>query len=97
WPRDWSSDVCSSDLVPPARDRHLVQAQLASVEEPEQFDVLEARLAERLELPGAVFLHVPRVAGPLAVGCESEHIWRAHVGGAARSEERRVGKEWWSR
>src|SRR4051794_31969536 len=53
------------DRVPAELDRQLVRAQLAGVEEAEQVDPLEVRLAERPELLGAILLHVPGIVGLL--------------------------------
>src|SRR3954469_9343907 len=47
--------------VPAEPDRELVGAQLAGVEEAEQLDPGEVRLAELAELGGAVLLDVPGV------------------------------------
>src|SRR5918994_3753615 len=49
------------DGVPAELDRQLVGAQLAGVEEAEDLDPVEVRLAERPELLGPVLLHVPGV------------------------------------
>src|SRR3712207_9282920 len=78
--------------VPPrALDGELVDAQLARVEQPEQLDGPEVRLAQRAELLGAVLLDVPRIArllGPL--GRQRQHVGCRDVRHAAgRSEERR--------
>src|SRR5690625_7408639 len=74
WPRDWSSDVCSSDLLDLG---------------PEPFRGLSG-----VELG---FEH-DRTVDQVQRGGEAED--RGHLGparGGARSEERRVGKEWRSR
>src|SRR5690606_40500666 len=79
--RDWSSDVCSSDLGA-ARDviqNHLLQLlALVAMEEPVSFDAPSLR-AEKIKALSAVRL--PREL--------SRHTARGQY--AARSEERRVG------
>src|SRR6188474_3743731 len=52
---------CLVEPVPAQPDRDLVEAQLARVEEAEQLDPGEMRLAEGAELLGAVLVHVPGV------------------------------------
>src|SRR5439155_15135481 len=88
WPRDWSSDVCSSDLalriglippVSPAKVRYVgnaasLGAQLCLVSEAERAHAAE--VARAIE-------HVSLAAHP-----DFEQIFVD-----ARSEERRVGKE----
>src|SRR5207253_5183039 len=86
WPRDWSSDVCSSDL------RFVADFIGAST-------VLEARALEAraVEIAGGLRIDV-RLPRPLVPG---EHVRllirpeRVELGEGAdtRSEERRVGKE----
>src|SRR5690606_40819834 len=86
--RDWSSDVCSSDLVADAEvdGGGLVEAALGE-EDP-------AGLGLR---GGGELLRVP-LGGDL-VGLDQADALAALVGGVVpallvRSEERRVGKEW---
>src|SRR5207253_4340373 len=80
WPRDWSSDVCSSDLMDatPSGPRRSLFAE-NRIEEPAAAHVL-ARLAtvaqDRLIRTAGVFQRV----------AEDRHALE-------RSEERRVGKE----
>src|SRR5207253_4601854 len=91
WPRDWSSDVCSSDLLGIV-DRH----ELRRVQNRE-FTGGQGEIGRSLVLVDVGRLrgvaHVPRaeVEGPHA------GEGRARV---ERSEERRVGKEcrsrWWT-
>src|SRR5439155_18565961 len=90
WPRDWSSDVCSSDLV----SEHLLRPPRPPLEsaDAEVFAYLRGvsrirptTLAARLRLPEhRVEERLDRLRGLRAV----------------RSEERRVGKEcrsgWWA-
>src|SRR5439155_5251623 len=82
WPRDWSSDVCSSDLLPgPGRSGHLrLAAELA----------VAAHLARhpRYFRGEPIELIHHRVDRALQLQDLALHI---------RSEERRVGKEWISR
>src|SRR5207253_8323543 len=92
WPRDWSSDVCSSDLVEFAQYQEgLLTAVRLGVLLPVPADVIEraARLA---------------AASDVAIVCvgfggewQSEGFDRPDMelpGRQNRSEERRVGKEW---
>src|SRR5690606_40090775 len=79
--RDWSSDVCSSDLIPSLIDFHHQHGKLATVtavQPPGRF--------------GALDLQGEQVRGfqekPLGDGG-----W-INGGFFVRSEERRVGKEW---
>src|SRR3712207_6861954 len=93
--RDWSSDVCSSDLRRAGRGELLVElrrrgaAPLGGAARAGVLDVLAlpGQRAERLLQPGGAG---PRGRGP---GGEAERRGGAH----ARSEERRVGKECRSR
>src|SRR3546814_6899192 len=90
---DWSSDVCSSDLIP---DR--------DAERPRLVDeiVLDAGAREndqtgrhRIDQP-LIALERRRFLVAIPVRAESDLRHPALVG-PARSEERRVGKEWFSR
>src|SRR5439155_17334644 len=86
WPRDWSSDVCSSDLqIEEYRDRF--GRYLGRV----RAGVIDAR-------PGVELVSLrDREAG---VDVDDRDILRFELEGNAgspRSEERRVGKEWRSR
>src|SRR5439155_14650715 len=90
WPRDWSSDVCSSDLL---RDRRLVAQPTDGregvvVEQHQiitrrgfQARVVACREADILLVENQFYMRAPGRVG-LQV-----------VRGAVRSEERRVGKE----
>src|SRR5207249_8160878 len=78
--RDWSSDVCSSDLVPNGvafRDGALYVAETGRIL---RYDSIETRL-QHPPKPVVVTDRLPR---------EGHHGWR-YIG--FRSEERRVGKE----
>src|SRR5207245_6719185 len=84
--RDWSSDVCSSDLLDAEEDLHAV---VGHVEAPDhqELPLTPAPGQQRLR-PGS-----RRRAGPLDVGVHE----LSRRGEQERSEERRVGKEgrWW--
>src|SRR5437870_8353481 len=88
WPRDWSSDVCSSDLAVGAAA--LVDVALELLAEPVHVarDRHRGRVAERAEA---------LAEDPVAdVEQQVELVLRrlAVLDRAQRSEERRVGKEW---
>src|SRR5207253_8578670 len=92
WPRDWSSDVCSSDLV-------VVDVVEEEVERPEA--LLQARLDPAPLLPRHDTRHRVERKDPvdprrLAVDGERRPSVKEEE---LRSEERRVGKEgrcrWW--
>ena len=77
------------DAVPAELDRQLVGAQLAGVEEAEQLDPGEVRLAERAELLGAVLVDVPGVVGLLGPRRRQRQQVRGRdVGDAAGREHR---------
>src|SRR5215510_15497084 len=62
WPRDWSSDVCSSDLIARLTD-WLIEAErpliiASSIGRAVEETMTLARIAERLALP--VVAHTPR-------------------------------------
>src|SRR5207253_6007813 len=80
WPRDWSSDVCSSDL-----ERHAVQPAVAGTHGLEGSRLLDRRLEALL-----VVLKVEGIGGaePAVEFVPGAIIYEE------RSEERRVGKEW---
>src|SRR5207253_3746761 len=87
WPRDWSSDVCSSDLAEPPRDEKAAADDLR---------IIVAQLRDG----GDVALgHDQDVHRRLRIDVLEGHHVRVLVldvgGGLAgdRSEERRVGKE----
>src|SRR5439155_3192056 len=89
WPRDWSSDVCSSDLtsfvlhalVVRTNQFHQITLQMVG-------DHLQ-NVGEVLALGGEFHHFLPSVSGPRARDGEGSGGGR----GAFRSEERRVGKE----
>src|SRR5439155_18855769 len=87
WPRDWSSDVCSSDLTIASERPQSGHPVLFSSRHPEELKELVAGLgslarngtvSEAISFGNVIFLAVPYGAYP-------------------RSEERRVGKECISR
>src|SRR5439155_17731853 len=91
WPRDWSSDVCSSDLGRDLRDRlrpvlllhvldHPVSPALAEV---------DVEVGHRYALRIQEALEQEVVAQGIQVG-DAERVGDQRPG--ARSEERRVGK-----
>src|SRR5206468_4551073 len=79
--RDWSSDVCSSDLdtLPRdgrrSRDRARAVSGLLPLYDADEIRALDSAAIEGLGLPGTVLME------------------RAGLAAAHRSEERRVGKE----
>src|SRR5439155_5488430 len=85
WPRDWSSDVCSSDLA------FLIPAFLGAV----TFDygnniraqAKKAGIKNAFDIPGFVLEYIR----PLF--CEGRGPFRWVALSGVRSEERRVGKE----
>src|SRR5439155_4848755 len=86
WPRDWSSDVCSSDLH---LQEHSVGSSQAFLEDGELFG-LEAQLGE-VQLQGALVEHTKHDL------LAEDRRHGAHAKVDLRSEERRVGKECRSR
>src|SRR3546814_8146608 len=82
---DWSSDVCSSDLLGPARmRREIMQCQ----------EVLRAITGRAPRWFRAVVGHAnPFVSAPLRDCGLARVAWDARAFDAVRSEERRVGKE----
>src|SRR5690606_40738698 len=92
--RDWSSDVCSSDLMGPARLGRDASRRL------DDRKLLEVRF--RTELPGRQtrgnLLHLRALALPLrGTGSGWPHSGIRLDAQGMRSEERRVGKEWRNR
>src|SRR5207248_6888758 len=82
-PKDWSSDVCSSDLAGrvAARARRCA-AQRARADQPQAPD---------RGAPGRL------LALPLRTKWPQRHVRVRDAGWRERSEERRVGKEWSAR
>src|SRR3546814_16889119 len=83
---DWSSDVCSSDLIVITLDRAMRPARTEAVERGEQ-RLLRPRLSRR-----SGDADDPAMAARTRRDTERVQRRRA-VGDADRSEERRVGKE----
>src|SRR5207302_4052009 len=77
--RDWSSDVCSSDLQGPALDLDSLREDLTGLTQ-----TPAAPKRQRIDLPGLTD-ELRTLGSPSTVG---ERVARAF-----RSEERRVGKE----
>src|SRR5207253_4816901 len=91
WPRDWSSDVCSSDLQPGDQRRALQECFLhhrnaSAVLKDKRVEAVTVR-----ELRGWVAreIHLDLTNAPFDL--QDEKLLPA---AGARSEERRVGKEW---
>src|SRR5206468_9769503 len=91
--RDWSSDVCSSDLACPLISFHPTNALL----------VLDRLRFPLLALPVGILGELDGIASPELGAHDAQWQVFAREGQAQmvveadRSEERRVGKEGWSR
>src|SRR5260221_6377369 len=79
---DWSSDVCSSDLVTPAQHKRSIELQRKLLTTPANKSARDRRNAHRRQLREAK-----------SIAKKSAQLARQD----ARSEERRVGKECRSR
>src|SRR5690606_39771930 len=92
--RDWSSDVCSSDLIDPRTEQPLRTLYLLapSPEESEPAYRAAATAAEAIRRIG-----IPLEVEALPWTVLRERIGKGEFDAYARSEERRVGKEWRSR
>src|SRR5207253_4117594 len=91
WPRDWSSDVCSSDLCVPVHDRP------ASDRAPREDREREVFGREELAIPvqtrrALVFACVELILRDEVALLDDDHMFPGR-GKLRRSEERRVGKE----
>src|SRR5207253_3353549 len=86
WPRDWSSDVCSSDLLAALAARAL-EMELAVRGFAMKIRVCSTRLEE---MKGQ---WTGRIAGEAMFG-QAKARAVAALADQWRSEERRVGKEW---
>src|SRR5207253_6089437 len=86
WPRDWSSDVCSSDLAAPV-EGHLEPAGhgLGSLVGDAGAEVQRGALARGAHLGDG------EISRGIGAGAIAEVVGDV---GVERSEERRVGKEW---
>src|SRR3546814_11404168 len=88
---DWSSDVCSSDLLEVAASGRALGAEVVVLERESRLlarvacEVLSTFFKAYHEQHGVVF--------ELGVGVEGFAGEHGHVRGVKRSEERRVGKE----
>src|SRR5207253_4750711 len=84
WPRDWSSDVCSSDLHPArfGTPKGELKAGLKSELDASLFDAAFQSLAEE----GSLEVRGERVR-------PGGEPWEPPAAALRRSEERRVGKE----
>src|SRR5207253_5430866 len=90
WPRDWSSDVCSSDLIGPYR----LEATLPGFRSFVQSGiVLQVNSSPVINL----VLEVGQVSEQVEVQANAALV---ETRSSSRSEERRVGKEcrdqWWT-
>src|SRR5690625_5942899 len=94
WPRDWSSDVCSSDLD--------LNALLASISPNTFANFQPGRAKQMISVTrdgyligdGILFFHSTAEDDRVLVGHHILIDWiRFHIEKAQRSEERRVGKE----
>src|SRR5690606_40208318 len=88
--RDWSSDVCSSDLLPAARARP--RAQCHPVADDSQVTLAHIMSEGDINLYGTIHGGVVMKLIDDATAAAARH-----AGGPRRSEERRVGKEGRSR
>src|SRR5207253_4419615 len=88
WPRDWSSDVCSSDLQPPWEPHEESAGSNGigawALRWGFRMDLLERRWGDRLKADRSAEDKTPILPRP--------PLQRPH--GSVRSEERRVGNEW---
>src|SRR3546814_19519579 len=83
---DWSSDVCSSDLIAFGVDHHLLDQAGALFEQAaQQVRLARPRIALHPQAGGEQFLNVYRNGASGAVASD--------VDGMSSAEERRVGKE----
>src|SRR5206468_8627549 len=89
--RDWSSDVCSSDLLGDCE----IHERIPAVELARRAADAEILLTNKVALPRDLIVRLPklRYIGVTATGYNIVDV-------VARSEERRVGKEcrsrWWA-
>src|SRR5207253_7514081 len=92
WPRDWSSDVCSSDLVEDPVEQHPLPVRRGQASQRGELADLGSRVdahpGERQEVPLGVALEELDVQNG-----HDEHGLVVSVDRYRRSEERRVGKE----
>src|SRR5207253_8131817 len=98
WPRDWSSDVCSSDLSSRKTVRHLVVDKPETLRWLAQMSVLtihmwSSRGASLNEPDWFVFDLDPAKGKGIEQAIEAAIVIRGLLENMNRSEERRVGKE----
>src|SRR5207248_8011719 len=86
---DWSSDVCSSDLLSEAVNIEIVVQDFPPVSGFTMEPALLARIAR--EVPRARIIKLEDPPTPLKT---AQILKQAESTSVARSEERRVGKEW---
>src|SRR5206468_8314632 len=89
--RDWSSDVCSSDLSVPGRTRWPVTG-LQPAEDLLHREDLRSQ-GPHLVPERPVVGHDPKVPGPAVLLDQPDDLLVRAVVPVGRSEERRVGKE----
>src|SRR5207253_7289085 len=90
WPRDWSSDVCSSDLYALGCLLH----EMLMGAPPFVADTTEAVLAAHRDIePKEPSVELPAAARTLLASLLAKEPRRRPFSAQQRSEERRVGKE----
>src|SRR5699024_12014119 len=92
--RDWSSDVCSSDLGQIVLDGHPIEFNSTTEAADQGISIIhqELSLAPNMTVRDNIFMG-REIAGPFGVDyAEQTRQTRALL--AERSEERRVGKQW---
>src|SRR3546814_15538032 len=91
---DWSSDVCSSDLVQREVGDDLAPLQIEAAEVGQPLEA--ATLEHRAALAGVVEAHHRGQEHALTAAQHAPGVVEHQHVGPQRSEERRVGKEWGS-
>src|SRR5439155_7349273 len=92
WPRDWSSDVCSSDLIGLAYHNHLSTYGYFPTDGGRWWDPADGPISAKSAVSPPALDLTTQLAGfqfQILPYIEQENLWRL-----SRSEERRVGKEW---
>src|SRR5699024_11577618 len=84
--RDWSSDVCSSDLHKIEDTDEVLQAKLKEIR---QYAVVPEQYSNKLVLQAKFGVAVEKWMEVNEIDAVAIQCWR--------SEERRVGREWWGR
>src|SRR5207253_8140720 len=93
WPRDWSSDVCSSDLPTPAPEDTLLElAKPVFYHRSAEFRQILAEVEEDLQYVYCTRHPVVPLTSSGTGGMEASLV-SCVPPGKKRSEERRVGKE----